>query len=49
MRSQMSNNKPSYEELIANSEDLQGQVIRFLKVEQDLINTRNQLDRDLAG
>jgi signal transduction histidine kinase len=44
----MSNNKPSYEELIAKSEDLQGQVIRFLKVEQDLIYTRNQLDRDLA-
>jgi signal transduction histidine kinase len=44
----MSNNKPSYEELIAKSEDLQGQVIRFLKVEQDLIHTRNQLDRDLA-
>lgn len=45
---QMSNNKPSYEELITKSEDLQGQVIRFLKVEQDLIYTRNQLDRDLA-
>jgi signal transduction histidine kinase len=44
----MSNNKPSYEELIVKSEDLQGQVIRFLKVEQDLIYTRNQLDRDLA-
>ena len=48
MRSQMSNHKPSYEELIARSDDLQGQVIRFLKVEQDLIYTRNQLDRDLA-
>lgn len=44
----MNNHKPSYEELIARSDDLQGQVIRFLKVEQDLIHTRNQLDRDLA-
>jgi signal transduction histidine kinase len=48
MAFQMSNTKPSYQELIAKSEDLQGQVIRFLKVEQDLIHTRNQLDRDLA-
>jgi len=48
MRSQISNNKPSYEELVARSDDLQGQVIRFLKVEQDLIYTRNKLDRDLA-
>ena len=44
----MSNNKPTYDELQARSNDLQNQVIRFLKVEQDLINTRNSLDRDLA-
>ena len=31
----------------ARCDELQGQVIRFLKVEQDLVNTRNQLDRDL--
>jgi signal transduction histidine kinase len=43
----MSNNKPSYDELQARCDDLQGQVIRFLKVEQDLINTRNSIDRDL--
>ena len=35
--SQMSNNKPTYEEVQARCDDLQGQVIRFLKVEQDLI------------
>jgi hypothetical protein len=46
--SQMSNNKPTYNELQARCDDLQGQVIRFLKVEQDLINTRNSIDRDLA-
>jgi signal transduction histidine kinase len=44
----MSNNKPTYDELQARCDDLQGQVIRFLKVEQDLINTRNSLDLDLA-
>jgi signal transduction histidine kinase len=44
----MSNNKPAYDELQARCDDLQGQVIRFLKVEQDLINTRNSLDLDLA-
>jgi signal transduction histidine kinase len=44
----MSINKPTYDELQARCDDLQGQVIRFLKVEQDLINTRNSLDLDLA-
>lgn len=44
----MSNIKPSYDELLSKCDDLQGQVIRFLKVEQDLIYTRNQLDHDLA-
>ncbi|MCK4464580.1 MAG: hypothetical protein KAU83_02615, partial [Bacteroidales bacterium] len=44
----MNNNNKTYDELKATCEDLQGQVIRFLKVEQDLINTRSQLDRDLA-
>ena len=44
----MSNNKPTYDELITRCDDLQGQVIRFLKVEQELINTRSQLDRDLV-
>ena len=44
----MSNSTQTKEELVARCDDLQGQVIRFLKVEQDLIHTRNQLDRDLA-
>ena len=44
----MNNNTPTNDELIARCDDLQGQVIRFLKVEQDLVHTRNQLDRDLA-
>ena len=35
------------DELQARCDELQGQVIRFLKVEQDLVNTRNKLDRDL--
>jgi signal transduction histidine kinase len=43
----MNNNKPTYKELQARCDDLQGQVIRFLKVEQDLINTRTSLDLDL--
>ncbi|MDX2431541.1 MAG: ATP-binding protein [Bacteroides sp.] len=44
----MSNNNQTYTELKVTCEDLQGQVMRFLKVEQDLINTRSELDRDLA-
>ncbi len=44
----MSEDKLKYDELQARCDELQGQVIRFLKVEQDLIYTRNQLDRDLA-
>ena len=44
----MSHKKPTYNELQARCDDLQGQVIRFLKVEQDLINTRNSLDLDLG-
>ena len=44
----MDNNSKTYNELKATCEDLQGQVIRFLKVEQDLINTKNQLDCDLS-
>jgi len=44
----MENNNKSRDELKATCEDLQEQVIRFLKVEQDLINARNQLDRDVA-
>ena len=43
----MSENKVTIDELQARCDELQGQVIRFLKVEQDLVNTRNQLDRDL--
>ncbi len=41
-------NRPSYEELEAKCEDLQGQIIRFSNVEQELINTRDRLDREVA-
>lgn len=41
-------NKPSYNELKNKCEDFQAQIIRFLKVEQDLIVTRSKLDRDLS-
>lgn len=41
-------NEPSYDELKTQCNDLQAQIIHFLKVEQDLINTRNKLDRDLS-
>jgi len=44
----MNNNNKTYDELKAICEDLQGQVVRFLKVKQELINTRSQLDRDLS-
>ncbi len=40
--------KPSYEELETRCDDFQAQIIRFLKVEQDLIVTRSKLDRDLS-
>lgn len=43
----MSKNPSKYDALKARCDELQSQVIRFLKVEQDLVNTRNQLDRDL--
>jgi len=38
---------PSYEELKTKCDDFQAQIIRFLKVEQDLIDARSNLDRDL--
>src|SRR5665648_539011 len=41
-------NKPSYDELKTKCDDFQAQIIRFLKVEQDLIDTRSKLDRDLS-
>lgn len=44
----MNKSPATNDELIVRCDDLQGQVIRFLKVEQDLVHTRNQLDRDLA-
>src|SRR5210317_947107 len=43
----MPNNAATSEELQARCDELQGQVIRFLKVEQDLVNTKYRLDRDL--
>jgi signal transduction histidine kinase len=41
-------NKPSYDELKTKCDDFQAQIIRFLKVEQDLVNARSKLDRDLS-
>jgi len=38
----------SYEELKARCDDFQSQIIRFLKVEQELINARSRLDLDLS-
>jgi signal transduction histidine kinase len=40
--------KPTYDELKAKCDDLQAQIIRFLKVEQDLVDARSKLDRDLS-
>jgi hypothetical protein len=40
--------KPSYDELKSKSDDFQAQIIRFLKVEQDLVDARSKLDRDLS-
>jgi len=40
--------KPTYEELKTRCDDLQAQIIRFLKVEQDLVDARSKLDRDLS-
>lgn len=41
-------NKPSYDELKNKCDDFQAQIIRFLKVEQDLVDARSKLDRDLS-
>jgi signal transduction histidine kinase len=41
-------NIPSYDELKIKCDDFQGQIIRFLKVEQDLVDARSKLDRDLS-
>jgi signal transduction histidine kinase len=41
-------NKPTYEELNSKCDDFQAQIIRFLKVEQDLVDARSKLDRDLS-
>ena len=43
----MGNNKLSYEDLKTKCDDFQAQIIRFLKVEQDLFDARSKLDRDL--
>lgn len=40
--------KPTYDELKAKCDDFQAQIIRFLKVEQDLVDARSKLDRDLS-
>ncbi|MBN2523587.1 MAG: GHKL domain-containing protein [Bacteroidales bacterium] len=40
--------KPTYDELKAKCDDFQAQIIRFLKVEQELIDARSKLDRDLS-
>jgi class 3 adenylate cyclase len=41
-------NKPTYDELKALCDDLQKRATRSLRVEQDLIDARDSLDRDLA-
>ncbi|MBI5010879.1 MAG: GHKL domain-containing protein [Bacteroidia bacterium] len=41
-------NKSSYDELKTKCDDFQAQIIRFLKVEQDLVDARSKLDRDLS-
>src|SRR5512137_117442 len=41
-------NKPTYDELKSKCDDFQAQIIRFLKVEQDLVDARSKLDRDLS-
>jgi len=41
-------NKPTYDELKTKCDDFQAQIIRFLKVEQDLVDARSKLDRDLS-
>ncbi len=38
----------TYEELKSRCDDFQAQIIRFLKVEQELINARSRLDLDLS-
>ena len=40
--------QPAYEGLKARCNDLQGQIIHFSRVEQELINARDRLDRELA-
>ena len=44
----MESNKQSYDELKSKCDDFQAQIIRFLKVEQDLVDARNKLDHDLS-
>ncbi len=44
----MSVDRPTYDELKAKCEGLQQQITRFSVVEQDLVNTRDSLDRELA-
>ena len=44
----MTKNRLPYDELKARYEDLQKQATRSLKIEQDLINAKDSLDRDLA-
>lgn len=39
---------PSYDDLKLRCDDFQAQIIKFLKVEQELINARSKLDLDLT-
>ena len=41
-------NTATYDELKTKCDDFQAQIIRFLKVEQDLVDARSKLDRDLS-
>ena len=45
--SDMSKAASTYDKLKAKHKDLQGQVLRYLKVIQDQLDTKNQLGRDL--
>lgn len=44
----MESGKPTYEELKDRCDDFQNQIIRSLKVEQNLVEARSKLDRDLS-
>jgi len=44
----MNNKAPKYAELIIRCENLQDQVLKFLRIQQDLSIAKRNLDKDLA-